>query len=132
MTDDQYVHITRLLQELISYVKPKPKVHKGVSTQTDAEWLTSLCADPAYRHIADVRREHAKAAVWCKENKRVLTRKFFVNWLNRIDKPMQVTAQKPDLPPVMTKPVTPLPKGEPPPPDVKAVLSRLLGKDMSF
>jgi hypothetical protein len=67
---------------------------------TEAEWLDGLCADPAYVGI-NVRLEHAKAVRWCLENRRALTRRRFVNWLNRCDKPIgtaQTGAQpKPSL-----------------------------------
>ena len=53
----------------------------------DGQWLDSLRDDPAYAGI-DVLREHAKAARWCLEHRKQLTRKRFVNWLNRCDKPM--------------------------------------------
>lgn len=57
--------------------------------QTDVEWLASLACDTdAYAGI-DVPREHAKCARWCIEHKKQLTRRRFVNWLNRCEKPMQ-------------------------------------------
>lgn len=49
--------------------------------------LEVLKADPAYQGI-DVEREHAKATVWCKAHRKVLTERRFVNWLNRCDKPI--------------------------------------------
>ena len=55
--------------------------------QTDAEWMASLAASPAYAGI-DVAREHAKAGVWHSERGRQLTRRSFINWLNRADKPL--------------------------------------------
>jgi hypothetical protein len=56
-------------------------------TQTDAEWLASLAASPAYAGL-DVAREHAKASEWCRVRQQTLSRQRFVNWLNRADKPM--------------------------------------------
>lgn len=58
--------------------------------QTDAEWLASLAASPAYAGI-DVAREHAKASEWCRVRQQALSRQRFVNWLNRADKPLQPT-----------------------------------------
>ena len=55
----------------------------------DLEWMTELRDDPAYKGI-DVAREHAKAVRWCKENRRQLTRKFFINWLNKADRHLDV------------------------------------------
>ena len=54
---------------------------------TDAEWLAGLKVDPAYQGI-DVDREHAKAARWCIEHNKHLTRRRFVVWLNRCERPM--------------------------------------------
>jgi hypothetical protein len=59
--------------------------------ETEAEWLAGLAADPAFAGI-DVTREHAKATRWCIENGKQLTRRRFVNWLNRADKPMSGAA----------------------------------------
>lgn len=58
--------------------------------QTDAEWLASLAASPAYAGI-DVAREHAKASEWCRVRQQTLSRQRFINWLNRADKPLQPT-----------------------------------------
>ena len=55
--------------------------------QTDAEWLASLAASPAYAGL-DVPREHAKAAEWCRVRRQTLSRQRFINWLNRADKPL--------------------------------------------
>lgn len=61
--------------------------------QTDADWLASLCSDPAYTGI-DVVREHAKCVRWCHEHGKQPTRRRFVNWLNRCDKPMNAGASE--------------------------------------
>ena len=70
-----------------------PKVPKPPKA-TDADWLASLKTSPAYTGI-DIEREHSKAGVWCETKRRVLSRAFFINWLNRADKPMTGTAAKP-------------------------------------
>ncbi len=54
---------------------------------TDAEWLASLAAKPAYAGI-DIAIQHSKAEAWCAENHRVFSRRFFVNRLNRTEKPL--------------------------------------------
>lgn len=71
-----------------------PSVQKGdlkgkENGTDDLAWLAEIRDDPAYKGI-DVAREHAKATRWCRENKRMMSRKFFVNWLNKCDKPMIV------------------------------------------
>lgn len=55
----------------------------------DLEWLAELRSDPAYKGI-DVAREYAKSVRWCKENRRQPTRKFFINWLNKADRHLDV------------------------------------------
>ena len=60
------------------------------SVMTEAQFVESLKANPAYKGI-DIAREHNKAGAWCLANRRELTRRFFVNWLNRAERPMAVT-----------------------------------------
>lgn len=138
MTPETEREVLCLLRKIYDSVckdklEAKPRtVIKGVSTQTDEQWLTALCSDPAYKHITDVRREHAKAKVWCQTNQRVMTRRFFVNWLNKIDRPMQAQAAPPPAPPVYSRSTPSLPPGVPCPEDALAKLSALRGKDMSF
>lgn len=64
----------------------------------DFEWLQSLKANPTYVGI-DVINEHGKAKVWCDTHRRKCSRAFFVNWLNRIEKPMGAITD-PDRPDV--------------------------------
>jgi uncharacterized protein YdaU (DUF1376 family) len=62
---------------------------------SDEQWLEGLKADPAYSGI-DIGHEHAKLVRWCKENRKQPTRRRFINWLNRADKPLSVPkSQKP-------------------------------------
>lgn len=49
--------------------------------------IEMLKTKPAYSHI-DVDREFGKAQTWCEANRKECTPRFFVNWLNRIDKPL--------------------------------------------
>ena len=58
-----------------------------VSATSDEEWLNQLGTNPAYSLI-DVRREHSKMQTWCSVNRKMPTRRRFVAWLNRIEKPM--------------------------------------------
>jgi hypothetical protein len=55
--------------------------------QTDEQWLAELATSPAYRGI-DLKREHAKATVWAQNNKKTMSRRRFVNWINRIETAM--------------------------------------------
>lgn len=66
----------------------KKKEGKRRSTGVlDTSWVTELKADQTYQGI-DVDRELGKAQVWCQTNHRTCTRRFFVNWLNRADRPI--------------------------------------------
>lgn len=69
--------------------KPKttrPKVAE-VSATNDKDWLLELSRNPAYSGI-DLDRELGKMQVWCAANRKMATRRRFVNWLNRADRPM--------------------------------------------
>lgn len=57
------------------------------SAPTDAEWLASLASDPAFAGL-DVQREFAKMSSWCAVNRKQPSRRRFVNWLNRAEKPI--------------------------------------------
>jgi hypothetical protein len=58
-----------------------------VSATSDEDWLNQLGTNPAYSLI-DVRREYSKMQTWCSVNHKMPTRRRFVAWLNRIEKPM--------------------------------------------
>jgi hypothetical protein len=64
------------------------------TSQDDAAWLQGLKADPAYKGIG-VDREHAKMCQWCAVNGKQPTRRRFVNWLNRCDRPITGQAAAP-------------------------------------
>ena len=59
------------------------------SAPTDAAWIKTLESDPAYVGI-HVQREFDKMIAWCAVNRRQPTRRRFVNWLNRVERPMGV------------------------------------------
>jgi hypothetical protein len=63
--------------------------NKSRAPSDDLEWMAGLRDDPAYKGV-DVAREHAKAVRWCKENRRQLSRRFFINWLNNADRNLDV------------------------------------------
>ena len=58
---------------------------------SDEEWVRSLEAEPALKGI-NVRQEIGRAQFWCKQNKRVPTRRFLVNWLNKAEKVVDLKA----------------------------------------
>jgi hypothetical protein len=121
---DKSDEIIQLLTEIRDLLKGKPK---ATAQTQDQAWLDALCQDETYKGI-DVRREYGKALNWCQTNNRQCTRKFFINWLNKVERPVQVQVKVPvQAPPVYTKQVPERAKGVPPPPDVAEKLSRLLG-----
>lgn len=64
---------------------------------SDEEWLGQLSQNEAYKDI-DVRTQYARMTAWCGVNKKQPTRRRFINWLNRCEKPM--------APPGATRPLT--------------------------
>jgi hypothetical protein len=106
---------------------PTPKVQK----LTDEEWLVGLKKNPAYQHI-DLPVELGKMDAWLAERPgRQKTRRFVLNWLNKIEKPMKVVPLRPAQPvrtTIVLGPNDPVPVGEPCPPEVADILSKLTGK----
>jgi uncharacterized protein YdaU (DUF1376 family) len=81
-----------------SYPESEPQsesekqLKQKASPQDSEEWLKELEKSPAYTGI-DVRREFEKARIWIglPQNKgRILNQRFFINWLNKIDKPLNI------------------------------------------
>lgn len=66
----------------------------GGGTQIDEQWLAELEASPVYAGI-DIRRELGKAQAWAGVNRVGVTRRRFVNWLNRAldSRPITVNGQ---------------------------------------
>lgn len=62
--------------------------------ETQESWLEALTKDDGYEGI-EVRREFAKMLQWCKTNRREPTKRRFVNWLNRIERPLTGNGAKP-------------------------------------
>jgi hypothetical protein len=60
---------------------------------TDAQWLGLLKADATYAGI-DIDREYGKMLRWCEVNNRKPTRRRFMNWLNRVERPMNGSANR--------------------------------------
>lgn len=65
---------------------------QAVPASDDDVWLEELKANKAYCGI-DVETEYAKMLRWCKENNEQPTRRRFINWLNRVDKPLTAEAR---------------------------------------
>lgn len=68
---------------------PAPK--KSAKPADDEAWIAHLQKSLAYRHL-NVRVQLEKCRVWCDTNSAILSRRRFINWLNREDKPMKAGA----------------------------------------
>jgi hypothetical protein len=77
---------TKLKKTKLNKTKEKKEVI------SDDEWLKSLEDNPVYRGI-EVRILYGKMIVWCDNNGKKPTRRRFVNWLNRAERPLQVNAK---------------------------------------
>jgi len=73
-----------------------PKLHVGgagdvrsakASPPSDEEWLESLAKNPAYAGI-DINVEVGKCAAWCSVHGKKASRRRFINWLNRAERPI--------------------------------------------
>jgi hypothetical protein len=84
--------VTGNKSEVISHKSEAEKQTASVSVTdasvtSDEDWLKQLEILPAY-NLMDVRREYSKMQTWCSVNRKMPTRRRFVAWLNRIEKPM--------------------------------------------
>lgn len=60
----------------------------------DSEWLGELQRQEVYRHL-DINAVYQKCWNWCEVNKKICTRRRFINWLNREQGPMRQPEPKP-------------------------------------
>ncbi len=68
----------------------KSTVASASSSASESVWIQELSKDQAYNGI-DVQHEFAKAIRWAKENKTTMSRRRFVNWLNKADRKLDGT-----------------------------------------
>ena len=76
--------------------------------KANGDWLAALKVDPLYAHI-NFDAELEKIARWMllpKNVNRQVTRRFLINWLNKVDQPVA-------LPHVKARPPAPPPKTDP-------------------
>jgi len=90
--DTSNANVTPKKSEVISQKSEAEKQTASVSVTdasvtSDEDWLKQLEILPAY-NLMDVRREYSKMQTWCGVNRKMPTRRRFVAWLNRIEKPM--------------------------------------------
>jgi len=79
--DEVEVEEKRIRSVGVAVAPPAPAI-------SDVQWLGLLKADAAYEGI-DVDREHAKMVRWCEANHKKPSRRRFINWLNRVERPMK-------------------------------------------
>ncbi len=60
---------------------------------TEEAWINILKTNPAY-HGIDIDRERGKCQAWCETTRATFSRRRFVNWLNRAERPINGVAKK--------------------------------------
>lgn len=76
-------------QAYIAYeARPKPAARRTPKA-ADQDWITELEANEAYRGI-DIKRELGKAQAWASVKGVGVTRQRFINWLNKVERPVAV------------------------------------------
>ena len=80
-------HLERNVMECKVKESKVKRVRVAVTATNDEEWLGELSQNPAYATL-DVRLELGKMQAWCSANGKQPSRKRFVNWLNRSERPM--------------------------------------------
>ena len=93
-----------------------------------SDWLAELKANPLFKHV-DFAAEERKIAIWKLQPKNVnrqITKRFWLNWLAKVDVPVEVKTMPKAMQPA---PATPRQDYSPPPPEVLALLNRI-GKGM--
>ncbi len=90
---EEILDICHLTAEILigEAVKEAKKRKSGKVELSDEEWVAGLEGEPALKGI-NVRQEIGRAQFWCKQNKRVPTRRFLVNWLNKAEKVVDLKA----------------------------------------
>ena len=75
--------------EIVASDKPK----RPAAKKTDDDLLEEIRNNPAYQGI-DLEVEIGKMQAWCKVNNRLPTARRLINWLNRIDRPLQAISNQ--------------------------------------
>ena len=75
----------------------------GAAPAADSEWISELSQNPAYQGI-DVNREFQKMMAWTTTNARQPTRRRFVNWLNRVERPISLNGHAAPQKPALNEP----------------------------
>lgn len=80
---------SRFIDQFYKAEKPKAAPRTGItgSGMTEEQWLKMLEESPAYAGI-DVRRELGKCQMWAGEAGKKVSRRRFINWLNKAEVPI--------------------------------------------
>jgi hypothetical protein len=92
-------------------VPKKPKSEKLLKPFEipDDEWMASLKTNPDHEG-KNIDSEFRRAHEWCLKNNRQNTRRFFENWISKVEKPLTIKP-KPKPPESCLGPSGPWPKG---------------------
>lgn len=71
----------------VQVMKPSPPT-------SDEDWMNSLRNKEAYQGV-DLDRELGKCKTWCETNRKLFSRRRFVNWINRAERPIQAHVDSP-------------------------------------
>ena len=86
--------------------KPKQNPDNDIGIENGFEdWLKELSSESHYSHV-QVMDEWGKMLRWCEVNRRQPTRRRFVNWLNRIERPLTAGDRPPANDLSRTKPMS--------------------------
>jgi hypothetical protein len=73
---------------------PKPEKILKPSEIPDDEWIASLKTNPDHEG-KNIDSEFRRAHEWCLKNNRQNTRRFFENWLSKVEKPLTIKPKPP-------------------------------------
>lgn len=62
----------------------------------ESDWIDELASNEAYQHV-NIRVEMGKMQAWCKAHRKQPTRRRFLNWINRIEPPLNGQPRLPRL-----------------------------------
>lgn len=73
-----------VVAQIIDDAEAKEQPKRTIAKPTQ-EWLDDLRNDPANEGL-DVDKELTRAQLWCNQNRRVCSQRFFVNWLMKAER----------------------------------------------
>lgn len=82
---EEWIETVQAIYDAYAIRRAQPK--KSTAKLIDDEWLKELEANPSYAGI-DIRRELGKAQAWAGVRNAGVTRMRFINWLNKVDRPI--------------------------------------------